>query len=257
MKKIRNIKSIGCAFAAAAIIVSNTQAGEPVVMPEVVEPSCPWSIGLEALYLKAHENEGDYNSQDYEFAYRLEASYQFQDSVGLRLRYFDFEGTDYSYNDHDKGGDDFGNPQMSAFDIEVFDGFELGSWNGEFSAGIRFGTFEETYEKSTYTDFEGWGPTLGLELTRPLAGNFSIYAGVRGSWLFGDSDSDHDRDYDADSSIFIAEGSLGLQYDFQAFSSCSSYVRLGMEAQNWLSASDFDNEDIALFGGSLKVGFNF
>ncbi len=242
------ITSIGCAFATAAFLVSNTQAGEPVMIPEAPSIDCPWSIGLEALYLKAHSNEGNYDDQDYEFAYRLEASYKNADNLGVRLRYFDFEGTGGSTS----SGSSQHYPEIEAFDLEIFDTFELGGWDAELSAGIRFASFWEGTNDHSDVDFDGWGPTAAFEVTHTIVGDLSVYAGVRGSWVFGDDDENYD-----DSSTFIAEGTLGLQYEFQLFGSCPTYVRLGMDAQNWSAISDDDNEDTSLFGGSLKVGFNF
>lgn len=248
-----NKKTVGCALAIATVAITGAQAGEPAMMPAPapIVSDCPWEIGLEALWLKAHSNEGHYDNQDYEFAYRLDASYKQGDSLGYRLTYFNYEGSDAT--DYAANKSSGMQPKIDLFDLEVFDTFELGAWNGEFSGGIRFGSIEEIeYDRDLETDFSGWGPTIGLEMKHQLVGDLSIYAGVRGSWLFG-----KDKENADNSSTFIAEGTLGLQYDFALFNSCNSYVRLGMEAQNYTSISDGDNEDIGLFGGSLKVGFTF
>ena len=189
---------------------------------------------MEALYLKAHQNEDSYDPQDEEFGYRVEASYQGA-GLGFRIRFFDWEGT---------GGSSDYYPELSALDLEVFEGFQLGNWEGEFSAGLRRATFEET----DFTDFDGWGPTLGIEMTREISGPFSIYAAARASLVYGDEDY-----YDEEEYISIVELSGGVQYDFGA----CSYVRLGIEAQTWESASEDDHEDTALFGGALEVGFGF
>jgi hypothetical protein len=228
------------AITASAVFASTgLQAGEPVEAPPM-SPSvadCPWGLGLEAMLLKAHSNEGIYDEQDEEFAYRVALSYKAGDNLGFRLRYFDFEGS----------GDE--HPEMTAFDAEVFDSFTLGSWNGEFSLGLRFASFEETDD---LTDFNGFGPVLGLELTRTITGPLSFYANARTGLIFGEDDENED-----DSFLATTELGLGLQYTFTMMGSCESYVRLGVEAQNWASISDNDNEDTGLFGGVLKVGFSF
>ena len=65
--------------AAAVFLSSGLHAGEVVhapMAPPPVDATCPWGISVEALYLKAHQNEDAYDPQDEEFGYRLEASYQ-------------------------------------------------------------------------------------------------------------------------------------------------------------------------------------
>ena len=210
--------------------------------PPASEACCPWGFSAQALLLKAHQNEGGYdNNQDFEAGYRVAVSYQGCDGgLGVRLRYFDWEGDNDWY------------PSMSAFDLEVFDGFELGEWQGEFSFGLRYATFEESMDE---TDFDGWGPTLGVEMTRALSGPFSIYAGARASLVYGDVEySDGSVGFvENDAFISILELSGGLQY---SFSECS-YLRVGLEAQNWESISYGDNEDSALFGGTVEVGLAY
>lgn len=121
--------------------------------PIVAEESacaCPWGFTAQALYLKAHSNEGTFDEdQDEELGYRLGLSYKCDDDLGIRLRYFGWEGSNDWY------------PEMSAIDLEVYDNFELGSWNGEFSAGVRYATYEEPMDQA---DFSGFGPTVGVEL---------------------------------------------------------------------------------------------
>ncbi len=274
--------------AVAAMAVS-ANAGE--VMPMAAPPvaDCPWGLGLEALYMKAHGLDGAYGlaEQDYEFAWRADLSYKQADNLGVRLTYFWFEGTDA--DGIEQFDDDFFSYEAvegvkaQYVDAEVFDTFELGAWKGEYSAGLRWGQLESMsgyVDGYAYSDgffygegyaeeneFSGWGPTFGLELVRPIGNNFSVYAGVRASWLFGDNDTDYEigggdstsmdiyeeGSISSSESLFIAEGNVGLQYDYLAFRGCPSYVRLGAEAQNW-SAS---GEDVSLFGGSLRFGFGF
>jgi len=229
-KHITNIATT----AAAVVLSTSLQAGEVVTQPmapPVSAATCPWEISASALYLKAYSNEDNYDSQDEEFGYRLELAYQ-NGGLGYRVRYFDWEGS---------GSD---TAEIMTIDFEVFDGFQLGSWDGEYSVGIRYGEFDEEY----YTDYDGWGPTLGVELTRQLSGAFSLYAGARGSLLYGNEDYD-----DEDEVLPIVELEVGIQYDIN---DCT-YIRLGLEAQNYQSISDDDNEDTGLFGGALEVGFGW
>jgi hypothetical protein len=234
-KHITNIATT----AAAVVLSTGLQAGEVVTQPmapPVSAATCPWEITASALYLKAHSNEDQFNDQDQEFGYRLEVAYQ-NGGLGYRLRYFDWEGTGGSSDDY---------PEMTAWDLEVFDGFQLGGWDGEYAVGIRYATYEEDYDNNA--DFSGWGPTLGIELTHGLSGAFSVYAEGRASLVYGDDDDNYD-----DSFVPILELGAGIQYDIN---DCT-YVRLGFEAQNWASISSNDNEDTGLFGGALEVGFGW
>lgn len=232
-KHITNIATT----AAAVVLSTGLQAGEVVTQPmapPVSAATCPWEFAASALYLKAHQNEGGYDNQSEEFGYRLEIAYQ-NGGLGYRARYFDWEGSGGGGN----------TPSASYFDLEVFDGYQLGNWDGEFSFGLRYAEFEEKDD----VKFDGWGLTLGTELTHELSGPWAIYAEARSSLVFGENTED---DYD-DSFIAIIEVGAGIQY---AFSECG-YVRLGIEAQNWASISYEDNEDMALFGGALEIGFGW
>ncbi len=233
MKK--NITYIA-ATAVAVALSSGLQAGEVVsqpMAPPISQSTCPWEISVAAVYLKAHSNEGQFNSQDEEFGFRLEAAYQ-NGGLGVRVRYFDWEGS---------GGSSY-NPSVSSFDLELFDGFQLGGWDGEYAFGLRYAEYDE----GDNTSFDGWGPTVAIDLTHGLSGAFSVYANARASLVYGDNDYDYD-----DSFVPIVELGLGIQYDI---SDCT-YVRLGLEGQNWASISDNDNEDTGLFGGALEVGFGW
>lgn len=233
-------------FIAALALPTIAQAGqtEPVMAPAPQASSdFPWNVSVDALYLKAHQSEGNYDNQDEEFAYRAALSFKSGDNLGLRLRWFDFEGTD---SDEDQ---DY--PQASTLDFEVFDTFALGNWKGEYAAGLRWFEFELTDRFET----DGWGPTFGLELTHPIVDRLEFYANARTSILFGDKDFESGGD-DEDLTALIFETGLGLQYTF-SLGAAESYIRLGVEAQNWSGLDDGDSEDTGLFGAALRLGFNF
>ena len=137
---------------------------------------------------------------------------------------------------------------MTAIDLDVYDDFELGSWDGEFSVGVRYATYEESMDQ---VDFSGFGPTFGVELTRDLSGALSLYVNARASLIFGEDDIDYD-----DSFIPIFELGCGIQYNFSAFGNCDSYIRLGLEAQDWGDISS-NNDDASLFGGTAELGVSF
>lgn len=212
--------------------------------------SSPWTLGIEALYLKAHSNDSSiYDGQDEEFAYRVNLAYKSGDNLGIRLSYFDFEGTQHSSSsEFSEDG-----PDIGAIDLVLFDNFTLGSWQGEYSFGIRHVDFEEPFEDSLDSDFDGWGPTVGLELVRPISDRFSVYASAQVSLLFGDNDVNND-----DSTASMIELALGIQYDF-AMGDCESNIRLGIEAQDYqgLAYEDVEDDQAGAFGGVLGLNFSF
>lgn len=216
------------------------------IVAEESDCACPWGFTAQALYLKAHSNQGTFDDdQDEEFGYRVGLSYKCDDNLGYRIRYFEWEGSNDWY------------PEMTAIDLEVFDDFELGSWSGQYSFGLRYATYEESMDQ---VDFSGWGPTIGVEMTRDLTGPWSLYVNARASLVYGEDDTEgvliDDPDGYDDSFIPIFELGAGIQYNFSAFGNCDSYVRLGLEAQNW-SEITTNGDDASLFGGTAELGVSF
>src|SRR6056297_1999028 len=193
-------------------LTSAAFAGEPeskVVVPPPPEPTCPWTLEAALLYLKADsEDSSGYEDQDYEFGYRLSLGYQpVPEGWGVRARYFNFEGTDGSSSEV--------GPELWSFDLELFRNFSLGSWNGHYALGVRYLDLEEPYSSGYDVDYEGFGPTVGVELVRELGGPWAISAGGRASYIFGDDDED-----EAEDEILILEAGLGIQRALTIFGNC-------------------------------------
>lgn len=220
-------------------------AGEEVapIVATAAPASCIWSLGVEALYLKAHSNDDEFGDQDNEFGYRIGVMLKSGDDLGIRVRYFEWEGTEK------ESGDQYSD--LTSFDLEVVGDAKLGEFIGTYSLGLRHLDYQELDGSSTDVDFQAWGPTVGLELIRPLNDTLSFYVNARVSMVFGDDDENND-----DSSSVITELGLGLQYDF-AMGACGGNIRLGVEAQNYSEVIDGDEEDLGLFGAVLGVNFNF
>ncbi len=229
---------------AAAMLFSGVQAGDwgkaPIKNPISYGCDSPWRFSAEAMYFRAYDPDDNLGPQDHEFGYRFEFSYQ-GEGMGLRGRWFEFIGTDTVGQDV---------PTASALDIELFDQFELGPWQGEYSFGARKGKFKQSNNAVFADDFEGWGPTLGVELTRPITGPLSLYTGARVSILVGDDDAGPNGN---STSIWVTELFGGVQY---AIGECGSRVRLGVEGQNWGNVIG-GNEDVTLFGGVVEVQLAF
>ncbi len=130
-------------------------------------------------------------------------------------------------------------------------GFELGSWQGEYSVGLRYFDIKEPYSNSgPEVDYDGWGPTVAVELVRPITDALSFYANARLAYVFGDADY---QDESIDS--LLIELGAGIQYNF-ALGNCESHVRLGVEAHQWSDLSYYE-QDGGAFGAVLGFGFKF
>ena len=224
-------------------------AGEETVAAKgvlpVAPPSCPWTLEAALLYLEADsEDSSGYEGQDYETGYRISLAYQAdKSSWGYRLRYFDFEGTN-------RGGDFEDGPEIQTVDLEAFKPITLGSWSGEYSVGLRYLDIEEPYGTSLDVDYSGFGPVVGIDLTRDLSGPWSVYVNGRASYLFGDDDADSAPD-DAP----VLELGAGIQRTLN-IGNCGGYVRLGVEAHRYFELA-YDETDGDLFGGVLAFGVGF
>ncbi len=85
--------------------------------------------------------------------------------------------------------------EAHAIDLEFAECQQLGNWDFEFAAGVRQAKIKETYRLSApgtsvdiFRDFEGVGPTVALNASRPIGCNgLSLVGGFRASLLYGAS----------------------------------------------------------------------
>ncbi len=118
-------------------------------------------------------------------------------------------------------------------------------------------------------DFEGIGPTLAVDLLRPISccSGLALYFNARGSALFGESNQVYKKvdgttnliteSYTrngADNSLYIAELGLGLQYTRGCF-----FGRGGWEGQYWSGTGGptTNQGNLGLHGLSLMLGYNY
>jgi opacity protein-like surface antigen len=220
----------------------------PVVDTAPAASSSALTLGVEALYLKADSEYGSgYADQDNEFAYRLSLAYQNGDSWGLRLRYFNFEATELgSPSDEEEHG-----PKVQSIDLEAFHGFALGSWQGEYSLGLRYFDLREDYNgKGGDVNYDGWGPVAGVELVRPFNDTLDFYINARVAFVFGDDD-ENGKDIDT----WTYEAGAGIQYNL-TIGNCDSHVRLGIEFQEWQDLT-YNEGDGNAFGAVLGFHMGF
>jgi hypothetical protein len=177
-------------------------------------------------------------SADEEDGYRIVGGYQGCDGLGVRGRYFDFDGIQ-----NNQGLD------LEYFDLEVTEAFNLCCLNGVLSAGYRHGEYQEDNNNA---DFEGDGVTLGIMLQRDLGCHLGLYAWAQHSILYGDDDANNRND----TLLGWTEIQLGAQYN-TCVAGYNAFARAGVEAQRIEGMTNDNTQDAGLLGWFLSAGVNF
>jgi len=151
-----------------------------------------WYSGVEAVYVKPYFEEGVAASPSYDFEVspRVWLGYQTSSGLGWRVRYWQF--------DHDANpvvdpldGLERHSLQAQVLDLDVTQFLSFGGFEMTASGGVRYARFKADSFDATNgtmnTDFEGIGPTLALDMRRPLGNRLSLIANGRTSVLFGDT----------------------------------------------------------------------
>ena len=216
------------------------------------------------LRLQAYSSEGDAFSfsdeqPDPDNGYRINLGYEGCNGVGVRVRWFDYDGV------QDIDGDD-GGLDLDYFDIEVTEAICICNLQGVISAGYRHGNYAEYLENFAVVDFEGDGVTFGALLQHDLTCHVGLYGWVQHSLLFGDYDSTFDFGEGEGGGIetFSAEGivmgwteaQFGAQYS-TCVGGYNAFVRGGVEAQHHVGIADDNSENTGLLGWFVSGGVNF
>lgn len=175
----------------------------------------------------------------------------------------------------------------SGLDMYVFDaeaGRKLSFCGADVLAGsgVRYANFNQTYlaqiddligpVAASGVDQSVWGvgPTVFVELLRPVTCNLSLVLNARASFLFGefryaafDVDAiggfaDAAR-FDGDTTLRIYEMQTGVQYEREMSNGAAVFVRATWEAQMWEGVardSAVSAGDMGLAGGALAIGLD-
>lgn len=243
-------------------------AGTPAPVAPAPQQSSEqgFTLSLEAMALRPFQSDGGYEDSDYDFGYRVALGYQFNDGLFVKASYFGY-GTDvYGYGESDIDYLYHENAELdvSALDLVVGQNFRpTDTLKLSPFVGLRWATFEEEYNSyedddgditthNSDNDFEGLGIVVGVDVTRTLANNFSLYGFLKQSVVFGSTDTSYRSVYDGegpspynsseDTVVSITELGLGVQYDF-CFSSITGNIRAGVEGQWWGGLSDTSSGD--------------
>jgi len=208
---------------------------------------------------------------DFSYSPRVELGALFDGGLGARVRYWYFEG-DEGLAANDANGDifaSFGDDsisfigidgataaffthslKMNVVDMEAV--VQKSNWIC--SGGLRYAQMEQLYTgvetapgSDTFRsghDFEGWGLTVATEVRGPSYGGISVFAKVRGSYIYGTSDffatnGDNDAllaDVNNDDLISVGEIQLGVDWQTYFSSGASAFISLAAEGQYWNNA---------------------
>ena len=199
-----------------------------------------WCAGSEIVFLKDHGNDGS-GADEREAGYRLFVGYERNDGLGVAVHYFDYDNGDDS---------NYGNDLMY-LDLELTTNLEICNTQIMLSGGYRHA------EVSLQDDYAIWndlnGITFGIRAQREILCNFSAFAWLQESFLFGHDDY---NDYST-GHINWTQAQLGLQYN-GCFGGRNAWVRGGVEAHN-LAGSDSGYNDNAPgeFGYFVGTGLSF
>ncbi len=250
-------------------------------------------------------------------------AFTFDNGWGARFRWFELEsqasggfyntnttGSTYIYapggaggqpdfGDHASGTEHFG---LNVFDIEATNNFKFGSWSLLAFAGVRIAHIGQSIDGtganidntdvavgSTTNDFNGAGPTFGIETRRQVGDtDFFFYGSARGSVLFGCSHQDAsggvfglDNGSGALSAseatvVSAGEFEIGGEWTRQLNDRLSVFVQAGLVGQIWWGVGNasqiqslytYSDSNIhsavgpggnfGLFGGVFRAGISF
>jgi hypothetical protein len=264
--------------------------------------------GAEAVLLRAYGNQFDQVAHEmllfpgeplghvnvphnnFEFSPRLWLGYVGESGFGVRVRWFQYQ------HNLRAGGGEVDDPvfevvgrnflDVYAVDIDAMQRGSLGCWRLNGGAGIRVGgvkrrnTIDFTLNDEPFFDlfqqsrFEGIGPSLFVEVKRPLFGTrFSLVGNARGSLLFGTmhwSDDFFERERPpgefffpavgrAHNSVGVGEIQLGIEYACQFGRATNAFFQFLWEGQIWSEASAISvlggqRDDLGLMGFTFNVG---
>ncbi len=247
---------------------------------------------IELLFLKPHFDygidsagllDGDRSNSfsfrqfdpDYDVSESLRFTLGYVDCEGLgaRVRWFEFDDDANTLTTIPGPGNrpsEFqrinASLEVEAWDFEITQAVRWCVLEATFAGGVRFATVETTRTRvendngdfrNTLIEFEGWGPTVALDLRRPLGcGPWALVAGTRASLLFGETDMSFANglgrlgfptppldDEEAlgqlvedDDVVWVMELQLGLEYRQCVSCGGTLSLRAVMEAQHWGNA---------------------
>jgi hypothetical protein len=182
------------------------------------------------------------------------------------------------------------NLDLDVWDLEATQSVNLGCVTMVGSAGVRYAHIAQRLHRFVYArgafvfgsgpveldghNFDGYGPTLSLELRRAVGcSGLSLYGNARGSVLFGDELFDQSNfpvsqgdptgatQFLASqwTTVSIAELELGAEYRTMFNRSTMAFARAGLVGQVWQGVGNtLDNEGtLGFYGLRTEIGINY
>jgi len=223
--------------------------------------------------------EGNF-SNELDFATRMIVGYEGEQGGGMQVRWFSFDNTlNYTaIEDHGSGAVAISggtNLDVDAIDGELTQRGLFRTWEWLATAGARYARVslredlqndidweqfaDSVWSGSAGTQFEGAGPTVSVEGTRPIIWEgFSIFGRARTALLYGTSEQFRwyeGRFKNHDEFVQVWEIQMGFEHEheFEAFDLVTGFF---WEAQRWESDSQFLG-DLAFHGFGAHVGIEY
>jgi hypothetical protein len=191
--------------------------------------------------------------------------------------------------------------EVNAVDIEALKQCDFLDTTFLIGVGARYARFTQTYSASRSNPggnngavnvlsdsqgldmnnrFEGWGPTVSLEVSHPLGCGFSIYGDVRGSFLWGrdrfaqtaatsglsvdptgmvtSANGTSISEDEGTRYVTVIETEAGVQFGHR-FHKCYVFVRAGAVYQRWFDVGNptTSNGSVTFVGGTVRAGITY
>lgn len=179
---------------------------------------------------------------DSQYTPRYTLGYRGSDGGGIRARFWgDYNQRGLPENPTYRGEESF-YAEASAVDLELFDTFILRDYDLELSLGVQSANFFEGMANDAQgTGFSeaksatGWGPVVGVELSRQLGSSTSGFVKARHSLLMTNSSTvDNSDEYGFQNGAIggITEIGFGLEHS-RVIGNAEVTLRGGYEWQRW------------------------
>jgi len=213
--------------------------------------------GVEVMLFEVYANHGVGGTgsdffEDFDMSTDLRywIGYQGANGLGIRGRYFDFDGD----NTVD---DEF--VDITMFDVEGTAALSLCQWDFLAFAGVRWGEIAWSDEDGgDGFEFQGLGTTLGVDARRPIWCNIAAVGGIRYSALFGDvTEIEYPDERATGTAAHIMETRLGLEWRRQCLVVSAVWEHQLYSSMSGNVDSDIDPEDVDITLGGPVFGISF
>jgi hypothetical protein len=256
---------------------------------------------------------------DYDFAPLIWIGYTNAEDFGVRLRHWRLDFSQgYNLTNDGLTGIDSAAPlglqnlsttlgdqlafesdlNIQVWDAELIQGFQACNWNFLLAGGVRYVHLSQSYNHFELPDngvgntlvdggtsghqIKGFGPTLAVEVRRPVGMGLSVYGSARGSVIFGEAKQRSFQmvnnlpstiaNSDRDDLLPISEYEIGAEFN-REMSGMRFFAQAALVGQVWYGAGNAANNEmipvlvdpevsdnssnLGLFGLRFAIGVNY